>query len=279
MAALKASRAIEQSLADANPAVTEFQIVLANAHLETGDVLRLIGQSAEARASYEAAPAIIERLIKAQPAFADPLQIYLVFGLKGLGATQQTARQTALAVVSWRRAIATDKRTRSSDGETLYALAGCHSRLGGISGAAGSGLSTAEDVFELDRAMGVLRRSIAAGYHKVAWMKRDPDLDPLRAGRLPGADGGPCVPVRSVLAGPLKAPAADPQCPTGPKPIASFLTEDAIHGPSQDGPRHAGVRGDDGEDREGHALRRRRKDAYWRGKVSHYSASRFPAGG
>ena len=178
---MKAARAIQQRLADANPAVTEFQIVLANAHLETGDVLRLTGQSAEARASYEAALAIIERLIKAQPAFADQLQIYLVFGLKGLGATEQTAGQTAGAVVSWRRAIATDERSRSSDGEVLYILAGCHSRLGGIAGAAGSGLSAAEGVSELDRAMGVLRRAIAAGYRNVNWMKRDPDLDPLRA--------------------------------------------------------------------------------------------------
>jgi hypothetical protein len=29
--------------------------------------------------------------------------------------------------------------------------------------------------------MGVLRRAVAAGYREVAWMQRDPDLDPLRA--------------------------------------------------------------------------------------------------
>ena len=66
-------------------------------------------------------------------------------------------------------------------GETLYYLAGCHARLGGIAGTAGSGLSAAEGAAELDRAMGVLRRAVAAGYRNVAWMKRDPDLDPLRA--------------------------------------------------------------------------------------------------
>ena len=172
---------IKQRLADANPGANFFQIQLANTHLETGDVLRLTGQPVEARASYEEALAIIERVIKAQPAFADHLQVYLVFGLKGLGATQQPAGQAADAVASWRRAVASDERTRSSDGETLYFLAGCHARLGGIAGTAGSGLSAADGTAELDTAMAVLRRAVAGGYRNVTWMQHDPDLDPLRA--------------------------------------------------------------------------------------------------
>src|SRR5262249_27665835 len=131
LASLEAARAILQKLADANPAITDFQSNLANTHLEMGDVLRLTGQPAEARASYEEALAIIDRLIKVQPAFADLLQVFLVFGLKGLGATQWTAGQAADAVASWRRAVATDERPRSSYSETLYFLAGCHAQLGG----------------------------------------------------------------------------------------------------------------------------------------------------
>jgi hypothetical protein len=131
------------------------------------------GRAAEARASYEAALAIIERLAEAQPALADFLQVYLVFGLRGLGATQQATD----AVATWRRAIANAERSRHSSGETLYYLAGCHARLGAIADAAGSGLSAAE----LDRAMDVLHRAVAAGYRTVTWMRRDPDLDPLRA--------------------------------------------------------------------------------------------------
>jgi serine/threonine protein kinase/tetratricopeptide (TPR) repeat protein len=181
LASLEAARAILGKLAEANPTVTEFQIELANSQLEIGDVLRMTGQPGEARASYAGALAIIETLIKAQPAFVDGLQIFLVFGLKGLGATQQAAGQAADAVASWRRAIASDERARSSDGETLYYLAGCHARLGGITGTAGSGLTAAEGAAELDRAMGVLRRAVAAGYRPAAWMQRDPDLDPLRA--------------------------------------------------------------------------------------------------
>jgi tetratricopeptide (TPR) repeat protein len=177
----EAARAIEQTLADADPNFTEFQIGLANTYLETGDALRLTGQPARARASYEKALAIIERLIKARPASAGYLQVFLVFGLKGLGAAQQATGQAADAVASWRRSIASDERIRSSYNETLYSLAGCHARLGGIAGTTGSGLSAAEGAAEFDRAMVVLRRAVAGGYRNLLWMTRDPDLDPLRA--------------------------------------------------------------------------------------------------
>jgi hypothetical protein len=120
-------------------------------------------------------------VIAAQPAFADYLQIYLVSSLKGLGATQQTAGQAADAVASWRRGVASFERTRSSAGETLYYLAGCHARLGVIAGTAGSGLSAALGAAGLDTAMAVLCRAVAGGYRDVTWIRRDPDLDPLRA--------------------------------------------------------------------------------------------------
>jgi eukaryotic-like serine/threonine-protein kinase len=83
-------------------------------------------------------------------------------------------------VESWRRAIATAERNRSSDGEALYVVAECRARLGGVAGTAGSGLSAALGAAELDTAMVALRRALAGGYRNVPWMKRDPDLDPLR---------------------------------------------------------------------------------------------------
>jgi serine/threonine-protein kinase len=180
LAPLQAARAILRKQADADPNSADFQVGLANTELETGEALRLTGKPAEARACYERALAILARLIDAQPALADGLQIYLTFGWKGLGATQQAAGQPAAAVASWRRAVATDERARSARGETLYILAGCHARLGGIAAAAGSGLPASEGAVELDRAMTLLRRAAEGGFHPVAWMNRDPDLDPLR---------------------------------------------------------------------------------------------------
>ena len=65
-----------------------------------------------------------------------------------------------------RRRIAADLNDSAVQrlaGVSLYYLAGCHARLGGIAGTAGSGLSAADVAAELDRAKVVLRRAVAAG--------------------------------------------------------------------------------------------------------------------
>jgi len=63
----------------------------------------------------------------------------------------------------------------------LYNLAECHALLGGAAGPPGSGLTAAEGAAELDRAMVVLRRAVAAGYRNLTWIRRDLDLKSLRA--------------------------------------------------------------------------------------------------
>src|SRR5262249_14963219 len=110
-------------------------------------------------------------------------QEWLLQARRGLGATQLAAGQAIEAVVTWRRAIEHGERLRAHHGETLYYLAGCPVLLGGAAGAPGSSLTGPEGQAELDRAMDRLRQTIAAGYHPVEWMKRDPDLAPLRSRR------------------------------------------------------------------------------------------------
>src|SRR5262249_12322836 len=92
-----------------------------------------------------------------------------------------SAGRAADAVANWRRALASDERSRSSYNEVLYVLGACHARLGGIAGIAGSDLSAAEGAAELDKAMAMLHRAVAQGYRNVTWMRRDADLDPLRS--------------------------------------------------------------------------------------------------
>jgi hypothetical protein len=46
---------------------------------------------------------------------------------------------------------------------------------------AGSGVPASERRVELDTALALLRRAADAGFGNVYWMRRDPDLDPLRA--------------------------------------------------------------------------------------------------
>jgi serine/threonine-protein kinase len=185
LAAKQAALGIRKSVAEAYPAVTLFLSDLVNSLGETGDALRLVGQTAEARASYERALAILDGLLKANPTVtADQsrmLQGPILQGLKGLGAAQLASGRVAEAAAAWRRAITEGGRPRPIQGETLYYLAGCHSLLGGVAGAPGSGLSAADGPAELERAMDTLRRAAADGYRPFDWMRRDPDLDPLRS--------------------------------------------------------------------------------------------------
>jgi len=55
--------------------------------------------------------------------------------------------------------------------------------LGGVAGTSGSDLSVEEGRYVRDRAMHTLRRAVAAGHCRFEWMRRDPDLDPLRRRR------------------------------------------------------------------------------------------------
>jgi eukaryotic-like serine/threonine-protein kinase len=185
LASHETALAMRQSLVDAYPAVSLLQGDLANSLIETGDALRLVGRTAEAQVSYERALAIFDGLVKANPTVigdqTNLLQGLMLQALRGLGATQLARGRTVDAVASWRRAAAIGERLRSNYGETLYYLAGCHALLGGVAGAPGSGLSAAQGPAELDRAMDTLRRAVAAGYRSVAWIGRDPDLDPLRS--------------------------------------------------------------------------------------------------
>jgi serine/threonine-protein kinase len=180
--AKNAAVAIVQKLVDAYPAVTEIRLDLSNFLNEKGDTLREFGRNPEARVCYEQALATLEATLKTNPSHAKALE-WLLQGRRGLGATEFAAGQTPEAVATWRRAIEDGERLRSNQGETLYYLAGCHTLLGGAAGAQGSGFSVAEGQAELDRAMDTLRKSIIAGYRKVQWMRRDPDLTPLRARR------------------------------------------------------------------------------------------------
>jgi serine/threonine-protein kinase len=172
--------AILQKLVDAYPALTELRLERSNLLNEKGDILRLIGRNPEARDCYEQALSSLDGLLKTNPSLTKA-QFWLLQGRRGLGATQLAAGQKPEAVATWRRAIEAGERLRSSPAETIYYLAGCHALLGGVAGAPGSGLSAAQGQAELERAMDTLRRAIAAGYRPVGWMRRDPDLAPLRS--------------------------------------------------------------------------------------------------
>jgi hypothetical protein len=119
-------------------------------------------------------------VLDADPKFTQA-RIAWLQGLRGLGAIQLDAGRAGDAVSTLRRVVAFGEGIPSSYAKTLNYLAECHALLGRAAGVPGSGLPSGERPVELGRAMEMLRRAIAAGYWDVAWMRRDPDLDPLRS--------------------------------------------------------------------------------------------------
>jgi tetratricopeptide (TPR) repeat protein len=179
LAAQESARAILRSLADAYPGVTEFRFNLANSLIEIGDHARALGRAAQSQAAYEQGVAILEVLLDADPKFTQAGIAWLQ-GLRGLGAIQLDAGRAGDAVSTLRRLVAFGEGNPSTYAETLNYLAECHALLGKAAGVPGSGLPPGEGQLELGRAMEMLRQAVAAGYRDVAWMQRDPDLDPLR---------------------------------------------------------------------------------------------------
>jgi serine/threonine-protein kinase len=180
LAAQEASVAVLRSLAEAYPGVTEFRFNLANSLIEIGDHSRALGRAAQSQTSYEQGVAILEGLLDANLKFTQARIVWLQ-ALRGLGAIQLDAGRPGDAVSTFRRVVAFGEGNPFSDPETLNYLAECHALLGRAAGVPDSGLPPGEGPVELRRAMEMLHRAVAAGYRDVAWMRRDPDLDPLRS--------------------------------------------------------------------------------------------------
>jgi serine/threonine-protein kinase len=180
LAAQEASLAILRSLAEAYPGVTEFRFNQANSLIEIGDHARALGRPAQSRSSYQQGVAILEGVLDADSKFTQA-RIAWLQGVRGLGATQLDAGRARDAVSTLRRVVSFfGEGNPSSDPETWNYLAECHALLGSAARVPGSGLPPGDGPVELGRAMEMLRRAVAAGYRDVAWMRRDPDLDPLR---------------------------------------------------------------------------------------------------
>ncbi len=182
LASLERGQAIFQGLADANPAVTQFQGDLAQSHQVIGSVQDQTGHPAAALASFERAQSILQKLVAANPSHALH-QSRLAMSHSYVGMARQHADRPAEAAAELRRAVAIMERLcdLQPDGYHLYNLACFRSQLSGVAARPGSGL-TAVDAGSLgEQAVYALRRAVAAGSRDIAFMRRDPDLDPLRS--------------------------------------------------------------------------------------------------
>jgi serine/threonine-protein kinase len=182
LASFEQARAILQRLADKNPAVTRFQADLAQSHQVMGSIHDQTGHPALALASFDRARAILQKLTEADPNVT-LFQNRLAMSHSYMGLARQRAGRPAEAAEEFKKAVAIMERLADvqPDGYMLYNLACFRSLLSGIAAEPGSGL-TAGDVDSLgQKAVQTLHRAVAAGLEDVAFMRRDTDLDPLRA--------------------------------------------------------------------------------------------------
>ena len=96
---------------------------------------------------------------------------------------RQRAGRPVEAAAELRRAVAIMEHLcdLQPDGYNLYNLACFRSLLSGIAAEPGSGLTASEMTSLGEQAVDALRRAVAAGLRDLAFMRRDPDLDPLRS--------------------------------------------------------------------------------------------------
>jgi hypothetical protein len=105
----------------------------------------------------------------------------LAESLLRFGQVRRASGDVARAAADWRRAGGIFASHPSEGGEVALFEACCHAALSGLAGAEGSGVSNAEGMAEAEKAMAILRRAVAAGYHDRDLMRIEAGLDPLRS--------------------------------------------------------------------------------------------------
>jgi serine/threonine-protein kinase len=180
-ASLELARTILQKLAEANPAVTRFEGDLAQDLQVIGSIEDQTGHPDQALASYERAMGILQKVADLNPTLT-VFQNRLAMSHSYVGLARKRGGRPAEAADEFKKSVAIMERLSSlqPDGYNLYNLACFRSLLSGIAAEPGSGL-TPDEVTRLGgQAVLALRQAVAAGFHDVAFMRKDTDLDPLR---------------------------------------------------------------------------------------------------
>jgi tetratricopeptide (TPR) repeat protein len=171
--------AIQQKLADDNPAVTEFRHFLAGSQSELGRLLARENRFPEAFTALETGLVIRQKLVD-----ADPKNTGYAWYLGGSYAYRGGARvrtgQPAEAAADLRRSVELWARVPNLDGGRKFERARSLALLAGLGNEPKSGVTAAEAAAFADQAIATLRDAIGAG-----WAQRDelkePDFDSLRS--------------------------------------------------------------------------------------------------
>ena len=101
--------------------------------------------------------------------------------LRRLGTALGATGRAEEAVAHYRRSLAMLETVERPTPVNLYDMACCRSLIAGAATVAGSGLTDDDGRLEADRAVAGVRRALDAGYARLAWIRKDPDLDPIRS--------------------------------------------------------------------------------------------------
>ena len=155
--AYQESQAILRRLAEANPAVTEFQSQLADSHNNLGALLSATGKPVEALAAYESALAIWRRLAEANPAVTE-FQSRQAGSHNNIGTVLRETGKPAEASEAYESALAIRRRlAEANPAVTKFQshLAGSHHNLGALLSATGK---PAEALAAYESALAIWRR-------------------------------------------------------------------------------------------------------------------------
>ena len=161
-----------------NDGAPQFRIELSNVMINIAEIERRQGRLAEARANCDEAISIRESVIKELPEVLSYRRRIGECWLRS-GQVRLAAGDIPSAVADWRRAIASYESLPPRGGETAMFESGCHAMLSRVAGTLGSGISASEGSSEAERAMAILRRIVAEGYHPVELLNES-CLEPLR---------------------------------------------------------------------------------------------------
>jgi Tetratricopeptide repeat len=150
--------AIQQKLAEENPAVTLLRSELAQSQDNLAVVLRQKGKPLEAAAEYRCLGDTFLRL----------------------GQVRCDMKDLAGAAGAWKRACAEFNRIKFLEPKWAVVLGSCHAALAGPVGRAGSGVSAAEGAEQAEKARAMLRRAAFLGYRSPDPYRTESAFDPLR---------------------------------------------------------------------------------------------------
>jgi tetratricopeptide (TPR) repeat protein len=162
----EAAREVFQQLQDWFPPhlLPRTRSELSNVLINIAEIQRRQGRLTEARTSCDQAIAIREAVIREFPEVTG-------YGwrmgecLLRSGQVRLAAGDVANAAADWRRALEWYERIPRRGGELAMFEAGCHALLSGVGGKPGSGVTALQGASEAEKAMAILGRIVAEGYH------------------------------------------------------------------------------------------------------------------